>query len=135
MKKLLLLSGIFTALIGGIIYVLYREHTLLYQLMPQECMQPLRANAPALPHWVVYNLPGGLWSTAYILIMHCACQFVSPRKRLLYVSVIPLIGVASELLQALHLLPGVFDWPDLIAYALPLAVYKTLPTSLKGRGV
>ena len=37
-------------------------------------------------------------------------------------AIIPLMGILSELLQCCNVLPGVFDWHDLVAYSLGFVI-------------
>lgn len=74
------------------------------QLMPQE-----------LPDWVVYALPDGLWACSYTIFIGAIWNFKINRCLGLLLF-IPMAGVLSELLQAVGLLPGVFDWGDMFSY-------------------
>lgn len=76
-----------------------------------------------LPDFVRYCLPDGLWTTSYILFADHANRHSTLRSRIAWTSVIPIIGIASELMQASHILPGHFDPLDLVSYSLPLIMY------------
>lgn len=75
------------------------------------------------PDFVRYCLPDGLWSTAYILFTDHIHRDSPARQRILWASIIPVIGFVSELMQAADLLPGTFDIYDLIVYVIPLIPY------------
>lgn len=71
-----------------------------------------------LPDFVIYCLPDGLWTTSFILIMDAIWSTL--KEKLFWASIIPVIGIASEILQIVHILPGTFDYGDLLCYTLPL---------------
>jgi hypothetical protein len=116
---------------GGLLYVLYRPmETLLIRLMGRigmdACLDRWREAAAAVtpPEWVVYSLPAGLWAMSYVLIVDAltAGSKMTYKGRLAAVSIVPLLGMTSELLQAAGLVPGTFDWLDLGFYLLPLTL-------------
>ena len=110
---------------GGWLYVMYRPSTLIYNIYTHAVASaPMqRIHAPALSDFVVWNLPGGLWSAAYILAIAAICSPADQKShRLAWASVVPAIGVVSELLQLAGLLPGVFDIADVACYILPYIV-------------
>jgi len=118
-------------LLGLALYLLYRPQTLvLFRLTDalgaSAVIDSWRAAAASwtLPSVVVFCLPGGLWAASYILVMDSLlCGRQMPAVQLMGVSVIPLIGIVSEALQAIHLLPGKADWVDVVCYGVPLLVY------------
>lgn len=83
----------------------------------------MRGTAPALNDFLVFNLPGGLWSASYILIVDALFCKSRRTDRLTIAAVIPMIGAMSELLQAIGFLPGIFDWADFWCYAAPYIIY------------
>ena len=138
--------GVLLLAVGGLLYVLYRPHeTLLLHLADELGMGDIidgwREAAAVLtpPAWVVGSLPAGLWALSYVLIIdslvgnasgRCstgnnASERCSTGKRRLALAFIPLLGVASELMQGLRWLPGTFDWLDLVLYSLPMGIIIT----------
>lgn len=115
--------------LGGLIYLAFRPTTILMfhvadgmGLMPLVmAWRSLMAAWQPEEFWV-YSLPGGLWASAYILLVYGLLERQSTLLRLTVASSIPLVGVISELLQGAHCLPGVFDWADLLCYATPLVL-------------
>lgn len=127
-----LIGGIASLLTGATIYLLFRSKTLLgFKLLSGIGAEPwadrMRSYAAdvTLPDVVVYSLPGGLWSLGYILIIDSLFSNQTRSTRIAWASVIPLLGVGSEVLQAIGLLPGVFDTLDLVFYALPFILFVT----------
>ena len=126
MNKFKVILGILILGLGGAIYVLYRNHTLLYQLsntVVGDCLVSIRQVLGSPSDFIVYNLPGCLWSIAYILIMDGLFLNLSFRALALISCVIPMAGVLSELMQAIHILPGHYDNMDLILYLLPYLLF------------
>lgn len=126
---------------GGLIYILFRsQHTILNEVLGGvwPWLEPWRASAavwlrqggPA-GEFVVYSLPGGLWAASYILLIDALYAASAPAVRLRWASAVPLVGAASEVLQAccptdymfcrIHI--GRYDPVDLLCYLVPLALY------------
>lgn len=115
-------------LTGGIIYILLRTKLTLINLLLYHVgadTEGLREHAShwELPEWVVYNLPGGLWAAAYILLIHRITKKDAVSSRLCWAAVMPAIGAGSEALQALGVLPGTADGLDAICYLVPYLIY------------
>ena len=76
--------------------------------------------------FVRFCLPDGLWTLSYIFFSDSVNRHESMIKRLAWVSVVPLLGVLSELMQLTQLVPGVFDVADLACYSVPLFVWMVM---------
>ena len=117
-------------LVGGMIYLLFRPKTLLFfhaldTIGFADWVDYLRQMFAItnMPDWVVFSMPDGLWSLAYVLIADRLMSGRATRARIAIVSIIPMMGVTSEFMQAVGLLRGTFDWADVMAYSLPLGIY------------
>ena len=131
----LIAVGMLLLFMGGMIYVLYRPQTLLLfhvagGLGMTELIGQWRQMATAWhpAAFTIYCLPAGLWALSYVLIVGTLAQCLPAIRRWVAVAFIPLLGIASEVLQALGIVPGTFDWTDLTLYALPLIAYATIIT-------
>ena len=116
--------------IGGGIYLLKRQPVMLMHKVASELgigtlidKGRMLVQGWQLPEWMIFSLPGALWSTAYILIIDALLSKSPSWRRFAVAAFIPLVGIVSELLQFVGLLPGTFDALDIIAYALPLLIY------------
>ena len=125
-----LISGIPSLFTGAVIYLLFRSKNLLgFKLLDRIGAEPwadrMRSYTAdvVLPDILVYSLPGGLWALGYILVIDSIFGKQTRSTRIGWVSVIPVLGVCSEMLQGVGLLPGVFDPWDLFFYALPFIVF------------
>ena len=78
-RKTYLLFSVLLIFIGELIYILYRPLT-LYMFKPFEqmgmldCIRDIRAShlfppIEAVPQWIVYNLPDGMWLLSYMFAM------------------------------------------------------------------
>lgn len=121
-------------LTGGMLYLLFRSDKLLmfhaidWIGLGQTVAAWRQSVSITLPDWVVYCLPDALWSAAYILVTDTILNANSIKTRLAVAAVIPFVGVASELLQAANLMPGTFDYFDILAYAIPYILYALIIT-------
>ena len=130
MQRLKLSLGIMLLLVGGITYLLFRPRTLLmFHVADYLVLSPIidriregMTNA-WFPEFIVYSLPGALWSAAYLLTADCFLNGQTVKTRLAITSIIPLIGAASELLQLTGVLPGTYDGWDLLCYLIPYLIY------------
>ena len=129
-QRLQILAGVILLVAGGLIYTLFRPTTLLgFRLTDAIGLSQLINNwrtalATQQPApFIVYCLPNGLWSAAFILIMDRLFAHQPLRQRLCWTAVIPGIGIAAELLQEVGIVPGTFDWLDILCYAVPYLVY------------
>jgi hypothetical protein len=114
--------------IGGCIYLLQRTTGLLmFRIIDflglTDVVATMRSSVMQWPEFVVFSLPGGFWSASYVLLADAVLCHQSVAMRLAWSSLIPMIGVVSELLQALGLCPGTADWQDAVCYGVPCMVY------------
>lgn len=137
-QRLKLSLGIMLLLVGGITYLLFRPRTLLmFHVADYLVLSPIidriregMTNA-WFPEFIIYSLPGALWSAAYLLTADCFLNGQTVKTRLAITSIIPLIGAASELLQLTGVLPGTYDGWDLLCYLIPYLIYLSCITKNK----
>lgn len=129
-RKAEFLLALVLMLVGGMVYILFRPRTILLFIVLDTMglggmidQWRMSVNPCALPDFVVYSLPNGLWVTSYVLVIDVAFRDSPVATRLRWASVIPVLGVVSELLQVVGVVPGTFDWADLLCYAVPYLVY------------
>ena len=137
-QRLKLSLGIMLLLVGGITYLLFRPRTLLmFHMADYLGLSPIIDRIREgmtdawIPEFIVYNLPGALWSAAYLLTVDCFLYGQSVRTRLVATCIIPLIGAASELFQLTGMVPGTFDGWDLLCYLIPYLLYLSCITKNK----
>lgn len=115
--------GVLCFLLGASIYLLFRDcHLLVFHLLNKIGLYaPLSSvrqsvSGIALPDWFLYSLPDGLWCLAYVLVMDYVASHESLKKRISLVSIVPVLGIGSEILQYFGLIQGTFDPIDLLFY-------------------
>jgi hypothetical protein len=136
--------------VGGIIYICWRETNLLmFRWLGAVGLEPLTNNlrslaAPAqriLPHWFVYSLPDGLWVYALTAFMLLVWRNTDPLPtKMLWCSLGLLLGPGIEIGQLAGVVPGTFDYGDLIVCliaptaALVFTSRKFMPGNLVPEG-
>lgn len=122
-----LLIGIMPVFTGGFIYLTYRTENLLmfrwlekiglYSLIDflrnNEFLQKIN-----IPNWARYSLPDALWLFSFIYIVLTLWNFQINRHSLFWITLVPAIGLFSELGQQFGIIPGTFDVVDLFLLVL-----------------
>ena len=119
-------------LIGGAIYSLWRSKTLLlftfYRWIGlDQPVQALRVQVASFKHLIpgpiLYSLPDGLWVYAFTALMGCI-WFSAPRSsaKLLWTLLPVSMAVGAEIGQGFRLVPGTFDWSDMLSYLIAWAL-------------
>lgn len=118
-------------LAGGLIYILFRPSEVVFlqwfhTIGAENWLEATRENSlslsDALPNWLVYSLPNGLWAFAYTLIILIIWKESNSNLRFLWYLSIPILVFGFELLQLTTALPGTFCRYDLIWGAMGIAV-------------
>jgi len=124
------LAGLLCLLSGAVVYLLFRTKQLLgFELLNrigvERWADRLREYAAqvSMPEVIIFSLPGGLWSLGYILIVDWLLGNQTLSTKRIWAAIIPLLGIGSEILQGIGLLPGTFDICDLFFYAVPYIIY------------
>lgn len=122
---------------GSYIYIVFRPMSLYMfswfeSINVMDSIETIRHNSLLKmdSSFIIYSLPNGLWAASYILIMD-AIWATSRKMQIFFSSIIPIVGISSELLQCAGILKGTFDTRDLICYALPYIVYVLLKSIIK----
>lgn len=125
MKRQLLLGYLLTIIIGGMIYIAFRAETLvifkwLSKISITEPVKLLRQTTFSfkniLPNWFVFSLPDGLWLFSYVTLLLYLWDNEISKQNILWMIIIPLIAIFSELGQLLNFISGTFDPVDLTFY-------------------
>lgn len=116
---------------GILIYLLWRSPSLVvfHWLAGIGFLEPvlaLRSFAqpigPAMPHWVLFSLPDGLWAYSLSSAILLAWQGHSSRSWLIWFVLAAILGLFSEIGQYMDLVPGTFDFADALCYVIGSAV-------------
>jgi hypothetical protein len=114
---------IITLLLGGIIYIFFREsepvffrwflnsETINWIKVVRQTSLPLRIY---LPYWIIFSLPDGLWAFAYSMLITNIWIDSKSRARYFWMANILIFILGFEILQYLGILNGTFCIQDLI---------------------
>ena len=125
-KILLICTSILYLLIGGVIYLIFRPRTLyMFSCIPNRIMEWLEAtkhffNIGENLDFVIYNLPAGLWTISYIILMQLIMANARGGSRILWIYSLPLCLTLVEILQLCKFVPGTFDILDIVVYIIPI---------------
>lgn len=122
--------GVLVLLFGCAIYLLFRSKTLYIYVWCKALgvgyfVDSLRLLVIdwEIPEFIKFSLPDGLYSAAYLLIIDTVWHGYYKWKKYLFIAVIPVVTIGSELLQYFSLVKGTFDVYDLICYLIPPIIY------------
>lgn len=119
-----LLNTLISLLLAAAIYVLFR--TKAYMVINQAHFpvlhdaikgiqlhfKPLKV---ALPEWVIYSLPDGLWTYSFtsFFVLHFTYEPLNKLK-IFALAFTPILSISFEVGQHFHVFPGTFDFVDLL---------------------
>lgn len=115
-----------TLFVGAMIYVLWRQDTLVYfgwldMVGLSAPVETMRAYSipfyPSIPDWMVYSLPNGLWAFSYALLIACLWRDNTSKIKYLWYASVPLLCIGWEMLQFTGTIRGVFCFNDLFLSA------------------
>ena len=132
-----ILGHVTTLLLGGLIYILFRQETLqmfgwfdsinLLGIISElrELTIPMKKY---LPEWFIYSLPDGLWVFSYVSGLMLVWDNHINKSNFFWIILIPFLSLSSESFQFYNLIPGTFDLMDMTFYligaVLPIIIFK-----------
>jgi hypothetical protein len=81
--------------------------------------------------WVKNSLPDGLWLFSYMFLIDTIWDGEQPIFYYSFLWVLPIIAIISELLQAVGIVPGVFDTKDMLCYISAIILFLILKYIVK----
>lgn len=130
--RIKILSSIILTLFGGFVYILYRDKSLImfswFEIVGiDRFIDNIRGIVNIQPYyWVKYNLPAGLWLFSYMFIMDAIWGDCKSVNRGMFIWILPIVALLSELMQIFGLCPGTFDILDVISYLFAILLFKTI---------
>jgi hypothetical protein len=102
-------------LLGLIIYFLFRKTS---DLVASQYFGLIWADKIAFsaPNFIMHNLPDGLWSYAFTNGIIQIWKYELNQNSIIWICLIPFIGITTEILQAQQIFIGTYDSMDLVAY-------------------
>jgi hypothetical protein len=134
------LFGFLPIIVGGFIYLISRQKTILLFDWIKLIKMDNESNTIReffakyyLPEWFKFNLPDLLWVFGFTSVMLIIWESVQSKIKFFYIILPLFIGVASELLQ--YFIPnfGTFDLTDILFYTIgsltSILILKTINQS------
>ena len=119
-------TSILSLCIGGIIYLFFRPRTLyMFSYVPNDVIEWIDRTKLSFQdinnlEFVIYNLPAGLWTISYIILMQLIMTDSRGINRILWIYSLPLFLTIVEFLQLFSFFPGTFDVLDIVVYIIPI---------------
>jgi|TARA_B100001971_G_C17889243_1_gene382118 hypothetical protein len=135
-KNKIIIHVITPIIIGGFIYILFREKNLLmFSWFISMGLDSLINNFRdiviwhnQIPDWITYNLPDGIWIYSLTSLMIIIWYKDSNKSKYFWLLIGPILGITLELGQLINLFPGTFDNIDLLFYfcgsGLPFFIFN-----------
>ena len=128
-KILWILPSLVCITVGGLIYLIFRTRTLvMFHFIPDNLIEELNlvheyscANFQ-IPNFIIYNLPTGLWTISYIILMQLILENNVGLHRFLWIYLLPILLCLTEILQLFSFIPGTFDILDVCCYIVPMII-------------
>ena len=121
--------SILALIAGGLVYLLWRSPTLwMFGWCEALGLGNHIASWRALaaqhepPHWVLYSFPDGAWAFAGTSMMRGIWNSGTGTMKTLWISLIPVLAIGSEIGQAFEVIPGDFDFNDLVACVAAVSI-------------
>lgn len=115
---------------GCLIYLLFRSKTLYIYVWCKALglavfIDTLRLAVLdwQLPSFIKFSLPDGLYCAAYLFIIDAIWHEDQGWKKYVFLAIVPVVTISSEVLQGLGLVRGTFDILDLLCYSIPPIIY------------
>lgn len=110
--------------LGAFIYAIFRQDVLFCSWIPFEILARIKIDISYqdchwIIYWVVFCLPDALWYASQIVIQTVLHKEKMTSWLLGFTLLLPFI---YEIMQAINLIPGTFDWLDVFTYLLTLIV-------------
>jgi hypothetical protein len=137
------LNVILPIAIGGFIYILFREKSLLMfswftKIGLDNLIHNIRTIAIwnyQLPDWVIYSLPDGIWVYSLTSLMLIIWYGDVSILKYFWLSIGLIIGLSIELCQLMGFYPGTFDKMDILFYIIgsitPIILFYQTGPSIK----
>jgi hypothetical protein len=122
MKMRHLCLSVSALFLGGIIYILcYASQPVFFAWISKAGLSSWLnmarhtqlASGHAIPQWIVYSLPDGLWAFAYALLIAGIWKGKNSGIKYFWMSTIPVLIIGAELLQYTEMVKGTFSFVDI----------------------
>tara|TARA_B110000091_G_scaffold198350_1_gene227268 strand:+ start:237 stop:680 length:444 start_codon:yes stop_codon:yes gene_type:complete len=141
MKSQIIIGHFLTLLLGGLVYISFRQDTLKMfswfdRVNLSGVISELRLSTlpltDHLPNWFLYSLPDGLWLFSYLSVLLVVWDNTISKQNIHWLLLVPAVAVFSEIGQLFGVVPGTFDIFDLTFYlggtVLPILIFTNSKT-------
>lgn len=119
-----------TLFIGGMIYVVYRSKNLLMfswfdalGISPMVEVVRMDYGDKSIYAWIKNSFPATLWLFSYLWVVDAIWGEQKHWAYTAFIIVLPVVAIISEVLQGLGIMPGTFDFLDVIGYLLAFILF------------
>lgn len=134
-KIINLIIGTITLLIGGLIYLTFRQDILALQYIKNcEWLKSIRVEIHSnslFINWIIYSLPDALWY--YSLLSFMVIFYEKTILSRFLGSIAILLPFMWEFSQYFHFISGTYDNIDLIFYLITLIIFLCFKKSISNR--
>lgn len=137
-KKIII--GTLPVIVGGLIYLTFRTDTLTMfdwfnKIGLADAVGLLRSNqhlqALTIPSWIKFSLPDALWLFSFNYVLLTLWNFNINSQSAFWLFLAPTIGLFSEIGQLIGVVPGTFDFVDLVLLLIATFIPFLLVNNLK----
>jgi len=122
--------GLIALLIGGLIYIVFRdEHLLMFRWFDELGLSMFLGNLRAeyghhnLYGWIKDSMPAGLWLFSYLFIIDSIWWKEKGIVYMCFIYVLPIVSIGSEIMQYYKIIPGTFDVLDICSYLCAVILF------------
>lgn len=133
----ILFHGILPVFVGGIIYITWRSSSLLmfhwFEAMNLiDIINIMRSNAFSVPKWFIYSLPSGLWIYSFTFILTYVWYDSKSNLKYFWIALAPIVAIGSEIGQLFGIVPGTYDFTDILLYVAFIILSFVAAAKYKG---
>lgn len=134
--------GLISIVLGGVIYVLFRDQSLLmFSWFDVIGLTPVIVSARdivspislIIPKWFFFSLPNSMWAFGGILLFCCIWRDCILEKTL-WIFVFLCISIGSEIGQLVGSIPGTYDPTDMVLMVIFILLAIFIGNTQNGRG-
>lgn len=116
--------------LGGMIYTIYRPQNLImfswFEILhcnrKIELLRKVICDSNILlPKWVIYSLPNALWVFSGVISFQLIWQ-KKIKQMYFWISIFVFVAIMFEVSQLLNIIPGVFDFIDILLILISVAL-------------
>lgn len=128
-RRNILIAFIFI-LVGSLVYVLFRPNIIFFNLIgASDCLASIKletqGNSSFWYYFFLYCFSDVLWYAALLILASTFYVREVLLSRILF-SIMVIMPFGLELMQEAELIPGTFDWYDILFYFITLIIFVLL---------